>query len=209
MDVHFVSSGFPQRLVVLVIRDTLHLDVFMTLIWGATDLLTCSPLSSRNVDTMHLCKHKTSTSISADAKHLKHLARYTVGNGVQLQTQLGPLGLMAASRKKWAQWRAMKQGGQGVCVYFEAEGLSALTGSWSHMQVVDSVARQIKKSRPRVDLPLKWEWGLDIRQKTWASSQPQNSSIFMAGTGSSDGQAGRMDSVSAFWGGLVQTLDTD
>lgn len=54
----------------------------------------------------------------------------------------------------------------GEYVYFEAVGLSALTGNWSHMQVVDSVARQIKKSRPRVDLPLKWEWGLDIRQKT-------------------------------------------
>ena len=55
---------------------------------------------------------------------------------------------------------------RGEDVYFEAEGLSALAGSWSHMQVVDSVARQIKKSKPRVDLPLKWEWGLDIRQKT-------------------------------------------
>lgn len=61
---------------------------------------------------------------------------------------------------------ASKGGWRGKDVYFEAEGLSAHAGSWSHMQVVDSVARQIKKSRPRVDLPLKWEWGLDIRQKT-------------------------------------------
>ena len=54
---------------------------------------------------------------------------------------------------------------KGEFVYFEAEGLSALAGNWSHMQVVDSVASKIKKSGPRVDLPLKWEWGLDIRQK--------------------------------------------
>lgn len=66
-----------------------------------------------------------------------------------------------ARRTKWG-WRV--EVGSGV--HFEAVGLSALVGNWSHMQVVDSVARQIKKSRPRVDLPLKWEWGPDIRQKT-------------------------------------------
>lgn len=36
-----------------------------------------------------------------------------VGHVMYLQTQLGPLGLLAASWKKWAQRRAMKQGGQG------------------------------------------------------------------------------------------------
>lgn len=92
------------------------------------------------------------------------------GNGMQLQTQLGPLGAPGSFTEGGGTAKgneAVKGGRRGcVCVYFEAEGLSALAGSWSHMQVVDSVARQIKKSRPRVDLPLKWEWGLDIRQKT-------------------------------------------
>lgn len=90
------------------------------------------------------------------------------GNGIAapdpVRDQWGSWQLHGRTGYSEGQWSREDEWGEDV--YFEAEGLSALAGNWSHMQVVDSVARQIKKSRPRVDLPLKWEWGLDIRQKT-------------------------------------------
>lgn len=152
----------------------------LSLITKATDLLIKPLLFPCCIDTVAFHKYKMFPSLHEDAsccytEHLKHLThpgqkKWRGGDGIQLQTQLGPLGAPASFTEGGGTAKgneAVKGGRRGcMCVYFEAEGLSALAGSWSHMQVVDSVARQIKKSRPRVDLPLKWEWGLDIRQKT-------------------------------------------
>lgn len=54
-------------------------------------------------------------------------------NGMQLQTQLGPLGAPGSFTEGGGTAKgneAVKGGRRGcVCVYFEAEGLSALAGS--------------------------------------------------------------------------------
>lgn len=72
-------------------------------------------------------------------EHLKHLTRpgqkkwQGGGNGMQLQTQLGPLGAPGSFTEGGGTAKgneAVKGGRRGcVCVYFEAEGLSALAGS--------------------------------------------------------------------------------